>query len=59
MKVTVAIYHLKIHKEDRNEKTYPTYKVAAVQAAPVFLDLEKTVEKTCRIIDETVSNGQS
>ena len=33
------------------------YKVAAVQASPVFLDLEATTDKACRIIDEAASNG--
>ncbi len=33
---------------------FPTVKVAAVQAAPVFLNLEATVDKTCRLIDEAV-----
>jgi aliphatic nitrilase len=31
--------------------------VAAVQASPVFLDLEATVAKTCRLIAEAASNG--
>jgi len=38
-------------------KNYPSYRVAAVQAAPVFLDLESTIEKTCTIIEEAASNG--
>ncbi|GEA32818.1 MULTISPECIES: carbon-nitrogen hydrolase family protein [Clostridium] len=38
-------------------KIYPKFKAAAVQAAPVYLDLERTVEKTCSLIDEAASNG--
>ncbi|MDO5517343.1 MAG: carbon-nitrogen hydrolase family protein [Clostridium sp.] len=36
---------------------YPKYKVAAVQAAPVYLDLEATVEKSVKIIKEAADNG--
>lgn len=36
---------------------YPAYKVAAVQAAPVYLNLDETVGKTCSLIDEAASNG--
>ncbi|GIN90641.1 nitrilase [Siminovitchia terrae] len=38
-------------------KQYPKFRAAAVQAAPVFLDLDATVEKTCSIIEEATNNG--
>lgn len=35
----------------------PKYKAAAVQAAPVFLDLDASVDKACALIREAASNG--
>jgi len=37
--------------------TYPAYKVAAAHVAPVFLDLEATVQKACSLIGEAARNG--
>ncbi|WP_343589402.1 carbon-nitrogen hydrolase family protein [Paracidovorax wautersii] len=35
----------------------PRFKAAAVQAAPVFLDTDATVDKVCRLIAEAAGNG--
>ncbi len=38
-------------------ETFPKYKAAAIQASPVFLDKEATVEKACRLVEEAASQG--
>ncbi len=35
----------------------PAVKVAAVQASPVFLDTDATIDKVCRLIDEAAGQG--
>jgi len=37
--------------------TFPKFKAAAIQAAPVFLDREATLEKSCRLIEEAAAKG--
>lgn len=37
--------------------TYPKFTVAAVQAAPVYLDREKSVDKAVRLIEEAADKG--
>lgn len=36
---------------------HPRYKVAVVQAAPVYLDLDATIDKTIALIDEAAAKG--
>ena len=36
---------------------FPTVRVAAIQATPVILDAEATVEKTLRLLGEAAAEG--
>jgi predicted amidohydrolase len=42
-----------------SQATNTTFKVAAVQTSPRFLNLEGTIEKVCSLISEAASNGTS
>lgn len=35
---------------------FPTVRVAATQAEPVWFDLQGAVDKTCKLIEEAASN---
>ncbi len=39
------------------DESFPKFKVAAVQAAPVYLNLEKTLDKALSLIEEASRNG--
>lgn len=43
--------------ENGDQRAPASVKVAAVQAEPVWLDLQGTVNKTCQLITEAASNG--
>jgi aliphatic nitrilase len=36
---------------------YPAYKVAAAHVAPIFLDTDRSVEKSCSVIEEAADHG--
>jgi nitrilase len=40
-----------------SEMDFPKFKAAAVQTSPVFLDVDKTIDKAVSIIAEAASNG--
>ena len=38
-------------------KNYPAFKVAVAHVAPVFLNLDRTIDKVCSIIEEAADHG--
>lgn len=38
-------------------RNHPKFKVAAMHVSPVFLDTEKTIDKTCSLIEEAAKHG--
>jgi nitrilase len=40
-----------------SENSYPRFRVGAVQAGPVFMDREATLDKACSLIQEAGNNG--
>src|SRR4029077_2489647 len=48
---------MKCLREPMMSQIHPKLKVAAVQAAPAFLDLDASIEKTIRYIDEAGAGG--
>jgi nitrilase len=41
----------------RGPDVHESFRIAAVQAAPVFLDLDATMERTCELIEEAANGG--
>ena len=37
--------------------SHPKFRAAAIQAAPVFLDLDASIDKAIRLIAEAAANG--
>lgn len=43
--------------QPNGDQTTSTIKVAVTQAEPVWLDLQGTVDKTCKLIADAADNG--
>jgi nitrilase len=55
--ISLSFHLLPTHKEDNMPVIHPKFRAAAIQAAPVFLDLDASIDKAIKLIAEAAKNG--